>query len=125
MSVQISARPMIAPAGSVDRARIRQELQQELEASGCCPTCGRAKPRPTRTGRPTGRPRKISEDQHRAIVQLREQLPSSGRRRTWKEISRTVGVPAGTCSWLYSRWRRGKSSAEKGAAAFPKVAPDP
>lgn len=90
-----------------------------------CPACGRPLPRRGGTGRPPGRPPKITEQQRRSIVSLREAPPSVDGRPTWREISRTVGLPPGTCSWVYSRWKSGKSRSENAPGELPALAAIP
>ena len=59
--------------------------------------------RPTRSGRPVGRPVRVTPEKVRTIERLRsERLP-------WKQIAGKVGLPAETCrraSWLLKRRER-------------------
>lgn len=60
--------------------------------------------RKTRSGRPIGRPRRVTPDIAAKIGQLRE----SGLQ--WKDVARRVGLPAETCrkaAWLLRRAGRG------------------
>ncbi len=59
--------------------------------------------RATRSGRPIGRPRRVT----RELAEEVERLRVAGLK--WKEIARRVGLPSETCrraSWLLSRARR-------------------
>ncbi len=57
--------------------------------------------RKTRSGRPTGRPIRVTPEKAQAILQFRAQgLP-------WKAIAGRVGLPAGTCSSVGWKARHG------------------
>ena len=67
--------------------------------------------RRTRSGRPSGRPIRVTPEKAQAILQFRAQgLP-------WKAIAGRVGLPAGTCSFVGWKARHGALStprSEKG-----------
>jgi DNA invertase Pin-like site-specific DNA recombinase len=62
----------------------------------------RAGRRPTRSGRPIGRPRKVTPAHVRQIQELRDTRLPNGKRRTWAAIALAVHLPAGTCKNAYS-----------------------
>ncbi|HEV2520709.1 MAG TPA: recombinase family protein [Thermoplasmata archaeon] len=70
--------------------------------------------RRTRTGRPPGRPRKITPELASRIAQLRDQVPHP----KWKQIAIQLKIPAGTCSKAYSTLRRETPSAINGPVGF-------
>ncbi|MCI4345754.1 MAG: recombinase family protein, partial [Thermoplasmata archaeon] len=55
--------------------------------------------RKTRSGRPPGRPRRVTPEKSARIVELRQQ----GLK--WREIAGRVGLPAGTCASVWSTLR--------------------
>jgi DNA invertase Pin-like site-specific DNA recombinase len=59
--------------------------------------------RRTRSGRPPGRPRRVTPEKTAWIVRLR------GEGSSWSNIAQRVELPAGTCRAEYSLWRK-KSS---------------
>jgi DNA invertase Pin-like site-specific DNA recombinase len=65
--------------------------------------------RPTRSGRPPGRPRRVTPEKAAKIAELRPQ----GLK--WREIAGRVGLPAGTCASVWSKAQRGLSKVESGA----------
>jgi DNA invertase Pin-like site-specific DNA recombinase len=56
--------------------------------------------RPTRSGKPPGRPRRVTPEKAARILELRAQ----GLK--WKEVAGRVGLPAGTCASVWSKARR-------------------
>jgi DNA invertase Pin-like site-specific DNA recombinase len=56
--------------------------------------------RTTRSGKPPGRPRRVTPEKKAKIVELRK----AGLK--WREVAPRVGLPAGTCAAVYSRYRR-------------------
>ncbi len=56
--------------------------------------------RATRSGRPPGRPRRVTPEKTAKILELRAQ----GKLK-WREIAPRVGLPAGTCAAVYSKSR--------------------
>jgi DNA invertase Pin-like site-specific DNA recombinase len=56
--------------------------------------------RQTRSGRPPGRPRRVTPEKVAKILELRQ----AGLK--WREIAPRVGLPAGTCAAVYSRSKR-------------------
>lgn len=59
--------------------------------------------RPTRSGRPPGRPRRVTPEKAARIMELRSQ------RLKWREIAGRVGLPAGTCASVWSKERKANS----------------
>ncbi len=59
--------------------------------------------RATRSGRPPGRPRRVTPEKVAKIVELRK----TGLK--WKEVAPRVGLPAGTCAAVWSKQLRGVS----------------
>jgi DNA invertase Pin-like site-specific DNA recombinase len=59
--------------------------------------------RKTRSGRPPGRPRRVTPEKSARIVELRQQ----GLK--WREVAGRVGLPAGTCASVWSQIERAKS----------------
>jgi DNA invertase Pin-like site-specific DNA recombinase len=53
--------------------------------------------RQTRSGRPPGRPRRVTPEKAARIMELR------GQRLKWREVAGRVGLPAGTCASVWSR----------------------
>jgi DNA invertase Pin-like site-specific DNA recombinase len=70
-----------------DRVRV---AMQEIKA-------GR---RPTRSGRPPGRPRRVTPEKAARVLELRAQ----GLK--WRQVAGRVGLPAGTCASVGSKARR-------------------
>lgn len=58
--------------------------------------------RPTRSGRPPGRPRRVTPEKATKIMELRSQ----GLK--WTAVAGRVGLPAGTCASVWSRGRKGQ-----------------
>ena len=57
--------------------------------------------RKTRSGRPPGRPRRLTEEKVGEVLRLRESgLP-------WASVAQRVGLPSGTCRSVLSRARTG------------------
>jgi DNA invertase Pin-like site-specific DNA recombinase len=56
--------------------------------------------RPTRSGRPPGRPRRVTPEKAAKIAELRR----SGLK--WREVAPRVGLPAGTCASVWSKGRK-------------------
>lgn len=61
--------------------------------------------RGTRSGRPPGRPRRVTPEKAAKIIELR----STGLK--WREVAPRVGLPAGTCAAVASRARRSAGGA--------------
>lgn len=61
----------------------------------------RAGTRRTRSGRPVGRPRRVTEEKVKSILSFR------ARGLPWADVARRVGLPEGTCSAVGSKARRG------------------
>lgn len=72
--------------------------------------------RRTRTGRPVGRPRRLTPELEARIRELR--WPLVGKPRQWKEIARVVHLPAGTCSKVPRAPPSGTPRSEKGPVRF-------
>ncbi|HEV2166656.1 MAG TPA: recombinase family protein [Thermoplasmata archaeon] len=70
--------------------------------------------RRTRSGRPPGRPRKVTPELAERIRQLRDQRP----RPKWSAIAIATKTPAGTCRKVYSTLRRETPSAINGSGGF-------
>jgi DNA invertase Pin-like site-specific DNA recombinase len=70
--------------------------------------------RRTRTGRPPGRPRKVTPEIQELIVRLRNATP----RPKWREIAVRLRLPAGTCKKAYSTLRRQSASVVNGPGGF-------
>lgn len=60
--------------------------------------------RATRSGRPPGRPRRVTPEKIARILQLR------GTGLKWREVAPRVGLPAGTCAAVWSRHGPGRSA---------------
>jgi DNA invertase Pin-like site-specific DNA recombinase len=56
--------------------------------------------RPTRSGRPPGRPRRVTPEKVARILELRTQ------NLKWREVAGRVGLPAGTCASVWSKARK-------------------
>lgn len=56
--------------------------------------------RPTRSGKPPGRPRRVTPEKAARIMELR------GLKLKWREVAGRVGLPAGTCASVWSKARR-------------------
>lgn len=76
--------------------------------------------RRTRSGKPPGRPRKVTPSVAGKILELREPLPD-GSRRTWGQIARIVHLPAGTCSKVPRTSRGGTPTSGKGQDGFAET----
>jgi len=61
--------------------------------------------RQTRSGKPPGRPRRVTPEKEAKILELRR----TGLK--WREVAPRVGLPAGTCAAVASRARRGIAGA--------------
>jgi len=59
--------------------------------------------RPTRSGKPPGRPRRVTPEKAARIMELRPQ----GLK--WREVAGRVGLPAGTCASVWSKARKGRA----------------
>jgi len=73
--------------------------------------------RPTRSGKPPGRPWRVTAEKASQILRLRSLAPP----RLYAEIAQRVGLPVGTCRRVASQLRRGQDpfqtrSAHKGPA---------
>lgn len=62
--------------------------------------------RPTRSGRPPGRPRRVTPE----LALLSDRLHKEGR--TWKDVAQRVGLPAATCRDAAYRLRKPRQGAE-------------
>jgi DNA invertase Pin-like site-specific DNA recombinase len=62
--------------------------------------------RPTRSGRPPGRPRRVTPEKAARIMELRPQ----GLK--WREVAGRVGLPATTCAAVWSKARRDQGDPE-------------
>jgi DNA invertase Pin-like site-specific DNA recombinase len=82
--------PVIAKFESRRRSERVSVAMQDLKA-------GR---RATRSGRPVGRPRRVTPELTQKILALR------GRGLKWREVAVQVKLPAGTCAGVASRFRR-------------------
>jgi DNA invertase Pin-like site-specific DNA recombinase len=92
--VLLALLPVIASFESKRRSeRVRVALREIRE--------GR---RPTRSGRPPGRPRRVTPELLERIRELRE-----GRGLPWSQVAQTLHVPAGSCRKWYSDQVRGTS----------------
>lgn len=99
--VLLALLPVIASFESKRRSeRVRLAMQEIRE--------GR---RRTRSGRPPGRPRRVTPDLLERIRTLREEqhLP-------WSRVAVTLHVPAGSCRKWFSDYARGKALAVNGVA---------
>jgi len=56
--------------------------------------------RPTRSGKPPGRPRRVTPEKEARIMELR------GMKLKWREVAGRVGLPAGTCASVWSKARK-------------------
>lgn len=65
--------------------------------------------RPTRSGLPPGRPRRVTPEKAAKIAELR---PLGLK---WREIAGRVGLPAGTCAAVWSKSRKASIGATSGA----------
>ena len=83
--------PVIAKFESIRREERVRVAMRELKE-------GR---RRTRSGKPVGRPWRVTQEKADQILRLRTQG------LTWKAIAQRVGLPAGTCSSVGSRDRAG------------------
>ncbi len=77
--------------------------------------------RPTRSGRPPGRPRKVRPEHETQIRELRETRKPDGTVRTWAEVARSVHLPATTCRKVYSALRSKTPRVVKGPGEFGAV----
>jgi DNA invertase Pin-like site-specific DNA recombinase len=74
--------------------------------------------RRTRTGRPPGRPRRMTPEMAQRIRALRETPKPDGSVRTWKEIAQHVHMPAGSCSKVPKAPPAGTPRSENGPSGF-------
>lgn len=74
--------------------------------------------RRTRTGRPPGRPRRMTPEMARWIRELRDTPKPDGTVRTWKEVAQCVHMPAGSCSKVSRAPSDETPRSEKGPAGF-------
>lgn len=77
--------------------------------------------RRTRSGRPPGRPRRVTPELAQAIVQARGQLVTVKGKlvpQMWKDIAVRLRIPAGTCKKVYATLRSKSPSVEKGPGGF-------
>jgi DNA invertase Pin-like site-specific DNA recombinase len=72
--------------------------------------------RPTRSGRPPGRPRKLTAEKEERIRELR--WPAAGNGLPWKKIAQVVGLPWGTCAKVKPPSRGEPPRLEKGGQGF-------
>lgn len=100
--------PTIAAFESIRRSeRVRTAMKEIRE--------GR---RRTRSGRPPGRPRRLTDEKMRQILELRHSgLP-------FPTIAQRVGLPAGTCRYALSLWRQSQEVG-RASSAVPPSAPPP
>lgn len=100
--------PTIAAFESIRRSeRVRTAMKEIRE--------GR---RRTRSGRPPGRPRRLTDEKMLQILGLRRSgLP-------FPMIAQRVGLPAGTCRYAFSVSRK-REGADQAAPALPPSAPPP
>jgi DNA invertase Pin-like site-specific DNA recombinase len=63
--------------------------------------------RQTRSGRPPGRPRRVTPEKAARILELRAQ----GLK--WKEVAGRVGLPAGTCASVGSKTRKPQAEVQR------------
>lgn len=89
-------RTVLAAVAEFEGELIRERTRTSMEAI-------RSGARPTRSGRPPGRPQRVFEDQASTIVRLRAQIPPV----PYSIVARRVGLPAGTCRRVASLARRG------------------
>jgi DNA invertase Pin-like site-specific DNA recombinase len=61
--------------------------------------------RKTRSGKPVGRPRVLTDELLRRIHELRDTPRDDGKRRTWGQIARMVHHPAGSLKKWYAASR--------------------
>lgn len=59
--------------------------------------------RPTRSGKPPGRPRRVTPEKAARIMELR------ALKLKWREVAGRVGLPAGTCASVWSKARKGQN----------------
>jgi DNA invertase Pin-like site-specific DNA recombinase len=81
--------------------------------------------RKTRSGKPVGRPRILSDALLGRIRELRETPGPSGKVRTWNEIARMVHSPAGSCKKWYCAQRGGKPRVINPDSGFLSTRADP
>jgi DNA invertase Pin-like site-specific DNA recombinase len=88
-------RTMLAAIAEFERDLIRERIQvaMDLIHDG---------KKGTRSGRPVGRPMKVTPEKLERIHELRSQVPPV----PWKEVSQQVGLNRGTCEVVYSRVRQ-------------------
>jgi DNA invertase Pin-like site-specific DNA recombinase len=103
--------PIIANFEAMRRSDRTRVAMQELRS-------GR---RRTKSGRPIGRPRKVTPELARKVLELRE----GPERRTWAEIARIVHLPAGTCRKVPRALRGETPSVEKGQGGFRTLSAAP
>jgi hypothetical protein len=65
----------------------------------------RAGLRATRSGKPIGRPRRLTPELLARIVELRDTSDAKGSQRTWAQIAQSVHHLAGSCKKWYSASR--------------------
>ena len=83
--------PIIAKYEAIRRRERTQLAMDEIKA-------GR---RRTRSGKPPGRPVRVTDEKVADIMRWR------GKGLTWTKVAQKVRLPAGTCSYVYSLKRRG------------------
>jgi DNA invertase Pin-like site-specific DNA recombinase len=70
--------------------------------------------RQTRSGRPPGRPRRVTPEKAARLIELRR----IGLK--WREVAGRVGLPAGTCAAVWSKTRRIQASAGSADRSIPQ-----
>ena len=84
-------RTILAAIAEFESELIRDRTQAAMDAI-------KAGTRRTRSGRPPGRPIRMTPEMAERIRHLRLNPKPDGSYRTWKEIAITVHMPAGSCS---------------------------
>ncbi|MCI4346945.1 MAG: hypothetical protein L3K07_09390, partial [Thermoplasmata archaeon] len=77
--------------------------------------------RQTRSGRPPGRPRRVTPELAARIRELRW----GPKRLSWKEIAQNVHLPAGTCSKVPRTPSESTPLSEKGLGGFREAVGGP
>jgi DNA invertase Pin-like site-specific DNA recombinase len=90
-------RTVLAALAELEGDLIRERTQEAMDALG-------SGARPTRSGKPVGRPAVLTPELLARIRELRETPDPGGKRRTWNTIAKVVHHPAGSCKkWYASR----------------------
>lgn len=74
--------------------------------------------RRTRSGRPPGRPRRMTPEIERNVMELREHGGREGSQLPWSQVAIRAKIPVGTCRKVPQTLRRRNARVEKGPGGF-------